>query len=173
MDWCDLPAVQGTLRSLLQYHSSKASILQCSAFFIVELSYPYMTMGKTIALTRQTFVGKIMFLLFNSFSSKEQASFHFMAAITICSDFGAPKNKACHCFHCFPIYLPWSDGTGCHDFTFLYILFHYCLSQNIEYSSLCYTVGPCLIILNLCSSQTPIPSLSSLSSLLAITSLLS
>ena len=106
MDWLDLLAVQGTLRSLLQHHSSKASILQRSAFFIVELSYPYMTTGKTIALTRQTFVGKIMFLLFNSFSSKEQASFHFMAAITICSDFGAPKNKACHCFHCFPIYLP-------------------------------------------------------------------
>ena len=110
------------LRSLLQHHSSKASILQGSAFFIVELSYPYMTMGKTIALTRQTFVGKILFLLFNSFSSKEQASFHFMAAVTICSDFGAPQNKACHCCHCFPIYLPWSDGTGGHNFSFLYIL---------------------------------------------------
>ena len=65
MDWLDLLAVQGTLKSLLQYHSSKASILRCSAFFIVQLSHPYMTTGKTIALTRQTFVGKVMSLLFN------------------------------------------------------------------------------------------------------------
>ena len=64
MDWYDLLAVQGTLKSLLQHHSSKASILQCSAFFIVQLSHPYMTTGKTIALTRWTFVGKVMFLLF-------------------------------------------------------------------------------------------------------------
>ena len=68
MDWLDLFAVQGTLKSLLQYHSSKASILQCSAFFIVQLSHPYMTTGKTIALTRQTFVGKVMSLLFNMLS---------------------------------------------------------------------------------------------------------
>jgi len=60
MDWLDLLAVQGTLKSLLQHHSSKASILQCSAFFIVQLSHPYMTTGKTIALTRRTFVGKVM-----------------------------------------------------------------------------------------------------------------
>ena len=65
MDWLDLLAVQGILKSLLQYHSSKASILQCSAFFIVQLSYPYMTTGKTIALARWTFVGKVMSLLFN------------------------------------------------------------------------------------------------------------
>ena len=68
MDWLDLLAVQGTLKSLLQHHSSKASILQCSAFFIVQLSHPYMTTGKTIALTRQTFVGKVMSLLFNMLS---------------------------------------------------------------------------------------------------------
>ena len=68
MDWLDLLAVQGTLKSLLQHHSSKASILQCSAFFIVQLSYPYVTTGKTIALTRQTFVGKVMSLLFNMLS---------------------------------------------------------------------------------------------------------
>ena len=68
MDWLDLIAVQGTLRSLLQHHSSKASILQCSAFFIVQLSHPYMTTGKTIALTRQTFVGKVRSLLFNMLS---------------------------------------------------------------------------------------------------------
>ena len=94
MHWLDLLAVQGTLKSLLQCHSSKA----INAFFIVQLSHPYMTTGKTTALTRRTFVGKVMSLLFNklsrlghSFSSKEQASFNFMAAVTICSDFGAPK----------------------------------------------------------------------------------
>ena len=71
MDWLDLLAVQGTLKSLLQHHSSKASILQCSAFFIkkVQLSHPYMTIGKTIALTRRTFVGKVMSLLLNMPSS--------------------------------------------------------------------------------------------------------
>ena len=68
IDWLDLLAVQGTLKSLLQHHSSKASILLCSAFFIAQLSHPYMTTGKTIALTRRTFVGKVMFLLFNMLS---------------------------------------------------------------------------------------------------------
>ena len=68
MDWLDLLAVQGTLKSLLQHHSSKASMLQLSAFFIIQLSHPYVTIGKTIALTRQTFVGKFMSLLFNMLS---------------------------------------------------------------------------------------------------------
>ena len=68
MDWLDLLAVQGTLKSLLQHYSSKASILQCSAFFIVQLSHPYMTTGKTIVLTRRTFVGKVTSLLFNMLS---------------------------------------------------------------------------------------------------------
>ena len=68
MDWLDLLAVQGTLKSLLQHHSSKVSILQHSAFFTVQLSHPYMTAGKTIALTRQTFVGKVMSLLLNMLS---------------------------------------------------------------------------------------------------------
>ena len=87
MNWLDLLAVQGTLKSLLQHHSSKASILWGSAFFIVQLSHPYMTTGKIIALTRWTFVSKVMSLLYNmlpkvghNFSSKEQASFNFMAA---------------------------------------------------------------------------------------------
>ena len=102
MDWLDLLEVQGTLKSLLQHHSSNASILQRLAFFTAQLSHPYMTTGKTIALTRQTFDGKVMSPLFNS---KEQASFNFMAAVTIYSDFGAQENKVCHCFHCFPIYL--------------------------------------------------------------------
>ena len=68
MDWLDLLVVQGTLNSLLQHHSSKASILRCSACFIVQLSHPYMTTGKTIALTRRTFVGKVMYLLLNMLS---------------------------------------------------------------------------------------------------------
>ena len=71
MDWLDLLVVQGTLKSLLQHHSSKASILLCSAFFIVQLSHPYMTIGKIIALTRRTFVGKVMSLLFNKVRKKK------------------------------------------------------------------------------------------------------
>ena len=97
MDWLDLLAVQGTLKSLLQHHSSKASILWCSAFFMVQLSHLYMTTGKIIALTRQTFVCKVMSLLFNmlsrfviTFPPRSKHLFNFMAAVTICSDFGAP-----------------------------------------------------------------------------------
>ena len=98
MDWLDLLAVQGTVKSLLQHHSSKPSILQHSAFFIVQLSHPYMTTGKTIALTRWIFAGKVMSLLFNmlsrfviSFSSKEQVYFNSVAAVTIHIDFGAQE----------------------------------------------------------------------------------
>ena len=125
MDWLDLFAVQGSLKSLLQHHSSKASILRHSAFFIVQLSNPYLTTGKTIALTRQTFVGKIVSMLFNMLSRliitflPRSKRLNFMAAIAICSDFGAQKNKVSHCFHCFPIYLPWSGGPRCHDPNFL------------------------------------------------------
>ena len=127
MDWFDLLAVQGTLKSLLQHHSSKTTILRCSAFFIAQLSHPYVTTEKNIPLTRQTFVGKVMSLLFNmlsrlviTFFSKEQVSFNFMAAVTICSDFGAPQNKVSHCF---PIYLPWNDRTRWHDLSFLNVEF--------------------------------------------------
>src|SRR5574340_1639235 len=100
MDGLDLLAVQGTLKSLLQHHSSKASILWHSVFFIVQLLHPYTTTGKTKALTRRTFVGKVMSLLFNilsrlgiAFLPRSKHLFNFMAAVTICSDFGAPKNK--------------------------------------------------------------------------------
>ena len=99
MDWMDLLAVQGTLKSLLQHHSSKASVLRRSAFFTVQLSHAFMTTGKTIALTRQTFVGKVMSLLLSVLSRLVITSLtrskrlFFMAAVTICSDFGAPKNK--------------------------------------------------------------------------------
>ena len=115
MDWLALLAVQGTLKTLLQHHSSNASVLRRSAFFTVQLSHPYMTTGKTIALTRRTFVGKVISLLLNmlsrlviTFLPRSKHLFNFMAAITICRDFGAQKNKVSHCF---PIYFPWSDGT--------------------------------------------------------------
>ena len=102
MDWLDLLAVQGTLKSLPQHHSSKPSILQHSAFFIVQISPLYMTTRKTIALSRCTFICKIMSLLFNMLSRlviaflSRSKCLNFMAVVTICSDFGAPKNKVCH-----------------------------------------------------------------------------
>ena len=122
MDWLDHLAVQGTLKSLLQYHSSKASVLRCSAFFTVQLSHPYMTTGKTIALTRQTFVDKVMSLLLNMLSrlvitflprSKHPliSWLHSPSAVIL-----EPKKIV---WHCFPIYFPWSDGTRCHDLRFL------------------------------------------------------
>ena len=113
MDWLDLLAVQRTLKSLPQHHSSKASILQRSAFFIVQLSHPYMTTGKTIALTRWTFVDKVMSLLFSMLSrlvitflprSKSLLILWLQSPSAVILE--PPKNKASHCFHCFPIYLP-------------------------------------------------------------------
>ena len=113
MDWLDLLAVQGTLKSLLHHHSSKASILQRSAFCTVQLSHTYLTTGKTIPLTRWTFVGKVMSLLFNMLSKLVitflPRSTHLIISwlqSLIYSDFGAPQNKVSHCFHCFPIYFP-------------------------------------------------------------------
>ena len=102
IDWLHLLAVQGTLKSLLQHHSSKASVLCCSGFFMVQLSHPYMTTGKTIALTRWTCVGKVMSLLFNMLSRfviaflPRRECLNFMATVTICSDFGAQENQVCH-----------------------------------------------------------------------------
>ena len=126
MDWLDPLAVQGTLKSLLQHHSLKSSILWHSSFFIVQLSHPYMTTGKTIALATWTFVGKVMFLLFNMLS-RLVITFLPRSKCLLISWLQSPsavilkphKNKVWHCFHCFPIYLPWSDGTGYHDFSFL------------------------------------------------------
>ena len=113
IDWLDLLAVQGTLKSLLQHHSSKASVFRHSAFFIVQHSHPYMTTGKTIALTRWTFFNKVMSLLFNMLSRLVLAflprSKHLLISwlqSPSASDFGAPKNKVSDCFHYFPIYLP-------------------------------------------------------------------
>ena len=116
MDWLDLLVVQGTLKSLLQHHSSKASILWRSAFFTVQLSHPYMTTGKTIALTRRTFVGKVMSLLFNmlfrlviNFVPRRKrlliSWLQSPSAVIL-----EPKKIRSHCFHCFPIYFPWTDG---------------------------------------------------------------
>ena len=112
IDWLDLFAVQRTLKSLLQHHSSKASILWCLASFMVQLSYPYMITGKTIALTRWTFIGKVTSLLFNMLSRLIIAflprSKHLLISwlqSPICSDFGAPKYKVFHCFPYFSIYL--------------------------------------------------------------------
>ena len=102
IDWLYLLAVQGTLKSLHQHHSSKASVLWHSVFFMVQLSHPYMTTGKLIDLTIHIFVGKVMSLLFNML-------FKFVI-LTICTDFGAQEDKVSHCFHCFPMYLPRSDA---------------------------------------------------------------
>ena len=130
IDWSDFLAVQGSLKRLLQHHSSKASILQCSAFFMVQLSHPYMATGKTIALTRWTFVGIVMSLLFNMLSMFVIAflprSKHLLISWLQSPSaviFGAQENKVCHCFHGFPTYLPWSDETICHDLSFLNVEF--------------------------------------------------
>ena len=125
MDWLDLLAVQGTLKSLLQHHSSKASIFQCSAFFTIQFSHPYMTPGKTIALTRQTFVGKVMSLLFNmlsrlviTFLPRSKRLLISWLRLPSAVILQPPQNKVWHCFHCLPIYFPWGDGTRCHDLSF-------------------------------------------------------
>ena len=112
MDWLDLLAVQGTLKSLLQHHSSKASILRRSAFFMVQLSHPFMTTGKTIALTIWTFVGKVISLFFNVLFRFVIAflpvSRHFLISwLQLPSEVVLePKKIVYHCFHCFSIYLP-------------------------------------------------------------------
>ena len=126
MEWLDLLAVQGTLKSLLQHHSSKASILWGSVFFTVQLSHPYMTTGKTIALTKRTFVGKVMSLLFNMLSRLVITFLPRSKHLTIAwlrspsAVILEPQNKKVwHCFHCFPIYFSWSDWTRYHDPRFL------------------------------------------------------
>ena len=115
IDWLDLLAVQGTLKSLFQHHISNASILQHSAFYVVQLSHPYMTTGKTIALTRWTFVGKVMSLLFNMLSrlviaflprSKRLLIAWLQSPYAVILESSPHRNKVCHSFHCFPIYLP-------------------------------------------------------------------
>ena len=125
MDWLDFLAVQGTLKSLLQHHSSKASILWHLAFFTVQLSHPYITNGKAIALIRRTFVGKVISLLFNMLSrliitflprSKRLLISWLQSPSAVILE---PPKIVSHSFHCLPIYFPWSDGTRCHDLHFL------------------------------------------------------
>ena len=134
MDWLDFLALQGSLKNILKHHSSKTSILRCSPFFIVQHSHPYMTTGKTIALTRWTFVGKGMSLLFNmlsrlfvTFFPRSKCLFiswlQSPSAVILKPPPSPAKKKVCHCFHYFPVYLPWSDGTRCHDLGFLNIEF--------------------------------------------------
>ena len=109
IDWISFQSVQGTIKSRLQHHSSKASILRCSAFFIVQLSHPYMTTGKIIALTRRTFADKVMSLLFNMLS-RLVITFLPRSNRLLISWLRSPsavilepkKIKSCHCFHCFP-----------------------------------------------------------------------
>ena len=138
MDWLDLLAVQGTLKSLLQHHRLKASILQQSSFFIVQFSYPYMTMGKTIALTRWTFVSKVMSLLFNMLS-KLVITFLLRSKCLLISWLQSPSavilepkksvskedfgTQSLSLVPLLPIYLPWSDGNRCHDLRFLNVEF--------------------------------------------------
>ena len=122
MDWLDLLAEQGTLKSLLQNHTSKASILRCSASFTVQLSHPYMTTGKAIVLTRRTFVGKVISLLLNMLSRLVitflPRSKHLLISwlqLPSAVILEAKKIKSDTVSTVFPIYFPWSDETGCHD----------------------------------------------------------
>ena len=128
-DCLDLLALPGTLKGILQHHSSKASVLQCSVFFMSQLSHPYITAGKTIALTRCTFINKAISLLFNTMSSFVIAflprSKHLLiswvqlpSAVIL-----EPKEIVSHCFHFYSICLPWSDGTRGHDLSFLNVEF--------------------------------------------------
>ena len=117
---------KGHSKSHLQHHNSKASILQHSAFFMIQFSHLYMTTGKTIALTIWIFVSKVTSLLFNTLSRFAVASLtrskHLLISWLQLSS-AIVENKICHCFHCFPICLPWSDGTRCHDLRFFNVEF--------------------------------------------------
>ena len=127
IDWLDLLAVRGTLKNLLQHHSSKASILWHSAFIIVQLSHPYMTTGKTITLTRWAFVDKVMSLLYNmlsrlviTFLPRSECLLISWLQLPSAVILG-PKEAKSATISSFSIYLPWSDETGCHDPSFLNI----------------------------------------------------
>ena len=127
IDWFYSLTVQGTLKSLLQYHNSKASVLWCSAFFMPQLLKSYMTARKTIAWNIRTFVSKVISLLFITLSRFAIAflpqSNHLLIS-WLWSPFAEilePKKKTCHCFHLLPFYLPWSDEARCHDLHFFNI----------------------------------------------------
>ena len=123
------PCSPRTLKSLFQQHSSKASILWHSAFFMVQLSHPYMTTAKATALIWRTFVGKVMSLLFNMLTrlvvaflsrSKHLLILWLQSPSAVIME---PKKIVCHCFHCFPVHLPWSNESGCHDVHYLNVEF--------------------------------------------------
>ena len=132
IDWFDLPAFQATLKSFLQHHSSKASIFQCSAFFIIQLSHPYMTTGKTIALSRWTFVGKVMSLLLNMLSrlviaflprSKHLLISWLQSPSAVILEPNKVKSLTVSIVSPSISHEPWSDGTRCHDLSFLNVEF--------------------------------------------------
>ena len=129
IDWFDLLTVQGTLKNLLQHHRWKASILWCSAFLYGPTLTSVHDYWKNHSFDYMDLCWQVMSLLFNMLSRfvitfpPRSKCFLISWAVTICSDFGAQENKVCHCFHCFSIYLPWSDGTGCHDLSFFNIGF--------------------------------------------------
>ena len=130
IDWLDFLEVQGTLKSLLKHHSSKASVLQCSVFFIVQFSHPYMTTGKIIALTRRTHVGKVPSLLFNmlhrlaiAFLPRNKCLLISWLKSPSAVILEPPSPKVSYYLHCFLVYLPRSDGTRCHDLRFLNVEF--------------------------------------------------
>ena len=124
--WISLQS-KGLSRVFSNTPVQKHQFLLCSAFFKVQLSHLYMTTGKTIALTRRTFVGKVMPLFFNMLSRLVitflSRSKHLLISRLQSPSAITPKNKVCHYFHCFPIYLPWSDGIRCHDLSFLNVEF--------------------------------------------------
>ena len=142
--WISLQS-KGFSRVFSKHHSSKASILWCSAFFIIQLSHPYMTTGKTIALTRWTFVGQVMPLLY-SMLSRLVIAFLPRSKCLLISWLHSPSTVileskkifvflGCHCCHFFLIYFPWSDGTRCHDLNFLNVeLFNSPLSLSSRVS---------------------------------------
>ena len=143
MDWLDLLAVQGTLKSLLQHHSSKASILQCSAFFTVQLSHPYMITGKTIALTRRTFVGKVMSLLLNMLSR---------LVITF-----LPRSKLLFDFLCSPgqstvLYFCWTVLILLMGDMYIFHYFNYYLPDFI--TAICLGFIFCFSFLDICFNLT-------------------
>ena len=140
IDCFDLLAVQGTLKSLLHHHNLKASILQHSAFFMVQGSHPYTTTGKTIALTiyvpllaKRCLCFLICYLGLSLKKKKERQRRHI--ATKACCDFGAQENKVFHCFHVFFLYLPESDGARCHDLS----------SKILEWAAIPSSSGPCFV----------------------------
>ena len=153
IDWLCILQSKALSRVFSNTTVQKTSILWCSAFFIVQLSHPYMTAGKAIALSRWTFVSKVMSLIFNmlsrlviNFLSRSKCLLISWLKSPSGVIFKPPQNKVFHSFHGFPIYLPWSDGTRCHDLSFLNVV----LSQLLSLSSRGSLVPLCFLPLGWC-----------------------